>query len=44
MSYRNPKIIDDKSGLVLSQAIAAGAQNISKGIIAGQVKKEKVGS
>ena len=41
MSYRNPKIIDDKSGLVLGQAIAAGAQNISKGIIAGQVKKEK---
>ena len=41
MSYREPKIIDDKSGLVLGQAIAAGAQNVSKGIIAGQVKKEK---
>lgn len=41
MSYRNPKIIDDKSGLVLGQAIAAGAQNISKGLIAGQAKKEK---
>ena len=41
MSYREPKIIDDKSGLVLGQAIAAGAQNISKGLIAGQVKKEK---
>jgi hypothetical protein len=41
MSYRNPKIIDDKSGLVLGQAIAAGAQNISKGLIAGQARKEK---
>ncbi len=41
MSYREPKIIDDKSGLVLGQAIAAGAQNISKGLIAGQAKKEK---
>ena len=33
MSYRNPKIIDDKSGQVLGQAIAKGAENISKGII-----------
>lgn len=41
MSYRQPKIIDDKSGLVLGQAIAAGAQNISKGLIAGQARKEK---
>tara|TARA_R110001592_G_scaffold194027_1_gene441426 strand:+ start:1816 stop:3507 length:1692 start_codon:yes stop_codon:yes gene_type:complete len=41
MSYREPKIIDDKSGLVLGQAIAAGAQNISKGLIAGQDRKEK---
>ena len=41
MSYREPKIIDDKSGLVLGQAIAAGAQNISKGLIVGQAKKEK---
>ena len=41
MSYRNPKIIDDKSGMVLGQAIAAGAQNISKGLIVGQAKKEK---
>ena len=40
MSYREPKIIDDKSGLVLGQAIAAGAQNISKGLIAGQARKE----
>lgn len=41
MSYREPKIIDDKSGMVLGQAIAAGAQNISKGLIAGQARKEK---
>ena len=41
MSYREPKIIDDKSGLVLGQAIAAGAQNISKGLIAGQARKER---
>ena len=48
MSYRNPKIIDDKSGQVLGQAIAQGAQNISKGIIgmeaqnrAAKEKKEK---
>ena len=33
MSYRNPKIIDDKSGQILGQAIALGAQNISKGIM-----------
>ena len=33
MSYRNPKIIDDKSGQVLGQAIAQGAQNIAQGII-----------
>jgi len=48
MSYRNPKIIDDKSGQVLGQAIAQGAENISKGIIgmeaqyrAAKEKKEK---
>ena len=48
MSYRNPKIIDDKSGQVLGQAIAQGAQNISKGIIgmeaqyqAAQKRKEE---
>ena len=33
MSYRNPKIIDDKSGQVLGQAIAKGAQTIAQGII-----------
>ena len=32
MSYRDPKIIDDKSGQVLGQAIAQGAQNIALGI------------
>ena len=48
MSYRNPKIIDDKSGQVLGQAIAQGAQNISKGIMgmeaqyqAAQKRKEE---
>jgi len=48
MSYRNPKIIDDKSGQVLGQAIALGAQNISKGIVgmeaqyqAAQKRKEE---
>ena len=41
MSYRNPKIIDDKSGMVLGQAIAAGAKNISKGII-GMVEKDRI--
>ena len=33
MSYRDPKIIDDKSGQVLGQAIALGAANLSQGII-----------
>ena len=33
MSYRDPKIIDDKSGQVLGQAIAQGATNLSQGII-----------
>ena len=48
MSYRNPKIIDDKSGQILGQAIALGAQNISKGIVgmeaqyqAAQKRKEE---
>ena len=48
MSYRNPKIIDDKSGQILGQAIALGAQNISKGIMgmeaqyqAAQKRKEE---
>ena len=33
MSYRNPKIIDDKSGQVLGQAIAQGAANLGQGIM-----------
>jgi hypothetical protein len=48
MSYRNPKIIDDKSGQILGQAIALGAHNISKGIVgmeaqyqAAQKRKEE---
>ena len=31
MSYRQPKIIDDKSGQVLGQAIVQGAQNLTQG-------------
>ena len=42
MSYRNPKIIDDKSGQVLGQAIAQGAQNISKGIIGMEAQNRAV--
>jgi len=45
MSYRNPKIIDDKSGQVLGQAIAQGAQTIAQGIIGmekqNQLAREK---
>jgi len=45
MSYRNPKIIDDKSGQVLGQAIAKGAQTIAQGIIGmekqNQLAREK---
>lgn len=42
MSYRNPKIIDDKSGQVLGQAIAQGAENISKGIIGMEAQNRAV--
>ena len=45
MSYRNPKIIDDKSGQVLGQAIAKGAQTIAQGIMGmekqNQLAREK---
>lgn len=34
MSYRNPKIINDKSGEILAKGISQGIQNISKGITA----------
>ncbi len=34
MSYRNPKIINDKSGEILAKGISQGVQNISKGIMA----------
>lgn len=34
MSYRNPKIINDKSGEILAKGISQGVQNISKGITA----------
>ena len=31
MSYRNPTIVDDKSGQILGQAISQGAQNLAQG-------------
>lgn len=31
MSYRQPKIVDDKSGQVLGQSIVQGAQNLAQG-------------
>ena len=34
MSYRNPKIINDKSGEILAKGISQGVQNIAKGITA----------
>lgn len=34
MSYRNPKIINDKSAEILAKGISQGVQNISKGITA----------
>jgi len=34
MSYRNPKIINDRSAEILAKGISQGVQNISKGIIA----------
>jgi len=33
MSYRNPKIIDDKSGLIVPNAIAQGAATLAKGVV-----------
>ena len=41
MSYRNPKIIDDKSGQVLGQAIAQGAQNLAKGVVDYEQERRK---
>jgi len=38
MSYRNPKIIDDKSGLVLGQAMQQAVQGIGKNIIAMEAR------
>jgi len=34
MSYRNPKIIDDKSGLIVSQAIDKATATLGQGIVA----------
>ena len=41
MSYRNPKIIDDKSGQVLGQAIVQGAQNLAKGVVGYEQERRK---
>lgn len=34
MSYRNPKIVNDRSAEILAKGISQGVQNISKGIMA----------
>ena len=41
MSYRQPKIIDDKSGLIVPQAMAQGAAILAKGITAFGVEEKK---
>tara|TARA_R110002126_G_scaffold284958_1_gene435019 strand:+ start:665 stop:2134 length:1470 start_codon:yes stop_codon:yes gene_type:complete len=41
MSYRNPKIIDDKSGLIVPQAIAQGAAALAKGITDYGIEEKK---
>lgn len=38
MSYRNPRIIDDKSGLVLGQAMQQAVQGIGQNIIAMEAR------
>ena len=38
MSYRNPRIIDDKSGLVLGQAMQQAVQGIGKNITAMEAR------
>ena len=34
MSYRNPKIIDDKSGLIVSQAMEKASGTLAQGVVA----------
>jgi len=41
MSYRNPKIINDRSAEILAKGISQGVQNISKGIIAFDAEKRR---
>lgn len=41
MSYRQPKIIDDKSGLIVPQAMTQGAAILAKGITAFGVEEKK---
>ena len=41
MSYRNPKIIDDKSGLIVPQAIEKATAALGKGIVAYGLEEKK---
>ena len=41
MSYRNPKIIDDKSGLIVPQAIEKATATLGKGIVAYGIEEKK---
>jgi len=41
MSYRNPTIVDDKSGQMLGQAIAQGAQTLAQGAIQMEQKNQQ---
>jgi hypothetical protein len=41
MSYRNPKIIDDKSGLIVPQAIEKATATLGKGIVAYGLEEKK---
>jgi hypothetical protein len=41
MSYRNPKIIDDKSGLIVSQAINQATTTLGQGIAAFGVEEKR---
>ena len=41
MSYRNPKIIDDKSGLIVSQAINQATASLGQGIVAYGAEQKK---
>lgn len=42
MSYRNPEIIQDTSGQIVTNTIAQGIQTIAQGYMAGEAKREKI--